>query len=130
MSLYALYCWSDVVLNIKLIIILIFIFFRELLLHHNYLRVLPYELGKLFNLHSLGLHGNPLSKEIFNLYGDTNGTHKLLTYLLDSLQSECLIFLCYFTISSKITIFEYQQMFIIFYYSRVTFLFLHSKHMR
>ncbi|XP_077285729.1 CCR4-NOT transcription complex subunit 6-like twin [Arctopsyche grandis] len=59
---------------------------RELLLHHNYLRVLPYELGKLFNLCSLGLHGNPLSKEIFNLYGDTNGTHKLLTYLLDSLQ--------------------------------------------
>lgn len=59
---------------------------RELLLHHNYLRVLPYELGKLFHLQILGLHGNPLSKEILSIYGENNGTHKLLTYMLDNLQ--------------------------------------------
>ncbi|XP_052130252.1 CCR4-NOT transcription complex subunit 6-like [Frankliniella occidentalis] len=58
---------------------------RELLLSHNHLRVLPYELGKLFQLHVLGLQGNPLNKEILSLYGETNGTHKLLTYMLDSL---------------------------------------------
>lgn len=62
--------------------------FRELLLSHNHLRVLPYELGKLFQLHVLGLQGNPLNKEILSLYGETNGTHKLLTYMLDSLQGK------------------------------------------
>ncbi|GBP14648.1 CCR4-NOT transcription complex subunit 6-like [Eumeta japonica] len=59
---------------------------RELLLHNNYLRVLPYELGKLFHLQMMGLHGNPLSKEMLSIYNDTNGTAKLLTYMLDNLQ--------------------------------------------
>ncbi|XP_018334690.1 CCR4-NOT transcription complex subunit 6-like isoform X1 [Agrilus planipennis] len=60
--------------------------FRELLLSHNFLRILPYELGKLFNLIVLGLHGNPLNKDIMTIYSEPNGTHKLLTYMLDNLQ--------------------------------------------
>ncbi|XP_047119219.1 CCR4-NOT transcription complex subunit 6-like [Schistocerca piceifrons] len=62
------------------------IYLRELLLNNNYLRVLPYELGKLFQLHILGLQGNPLTKEILAMYGEPNGTHRLLTYMLDNLQ--------------------------------------------
>uniref|UniRef100_A0A023F4L8 poly(A)-specific ribonuclease n=1 Tax=Triatoma infestans TaxID=30076 RepID=A0A023F4L8_TRIIF len=62
------------------------IYLRELLLNHNQLRVLPYELGKLFQLQVLGLNGNPLSKECLKLYHEPNGTSKLITYLLDSLQ--------------------------------------------
>ncbi|XP_049835574.1 CCR4-NOT transcription complex subunit 6-like isoform X1 [Schistocerca gregaria] len=64
------------------------IYLRELLLNNNYLRVLPYELGKLFQLHILGLQGNPLTKEILAMYGEPNGTHRLLTYMLDNLQGE------------------------------------------
>lgn len=62
--------------------------FRELLLNQNYLRVLPYELGKLFQLQVLGLQGNPLSKEVMALYGNGEpaGTNKLLMYMLDNLQ--------------------------------------------
>ncbi|OWR42996.1 CCR4-NOT transcription complex subunit 6 like protein [Danaus plexippus plexippus] len=59
---------------------------RELHLHNNYLRVLPYDLGKLFHLQMLGLQGNPLSKEMLSIYNDSNGTAKLLTYLLDNMQ--------------------------------------------
>ncbi|EEB11722.1 conserved hypothetical protein [Pediculus humanus corporis] len=62
------------------------IYLRELLLNNNYLRVLPYELGKLFHLHVLGLHGNPLNKDVLALYGEPNGTQKLLTYMLDNLR--------------------------------------------
>ncbi|XP_041364151.1 CCR4-NOT transcription complex subunit 6-like isoform X2 [Gigantopelta aegis] len=58
---------------------------RELLLNHNYLRSLPYELGNLFQLQNLGLKGNPLAPEIMNIYAEANGTHKLLTYMLDHL---------------------------------------------
>lgn len=63
-------------------------FFRELLLNNNYLRVLPYELGKLFNLHVLGLHGNPLGKDVLSIYNEPNGTSKLLTYMLDNLSGK------------------------------------------
>ncbi|KAF6213847.1 hypothetical protein GE061_011571 [Apolygus lucorum] len=62
------------------------IYLREVLLNQNHLRVLPYELGKLFQLQVLGLAGNPLSKEVLKLYHEPNGTQKLITYLLDSLQ--------------------------------------------
>ncbi|CAB3362119.1 Hypothetical predicted protein [Cloeon dipterum] len=62
------------------------IFLRELLLNNNFLRVLPYELGKLFKIQVLGLKGNPLTKEIMSLYMEPNGTHKLLTYMMDNLQ--------------------------------------------
>uniref|UniRef100_A0A1B6M6E9 poly(A)-specific ribonuclease n=1 Tax=Graphocephala atropunctata TaxID=36148 RepID=A0A1B6M6E9_9HEMI len=62
------------------------IYLRELLLNHNHIRTLPYELGKLFQLQILGLAGNPLGKECLKLYSEANGTQKLLTYLLDSLQ--------------------------------------------
>jgi hypothetical protein len=64
----------------------LFVYFRELLLNNNFLRVLPYELGKLFKLQVLGLKGNPLTKEIMSLYMEPNGTHKLLTYMMDNLQ--------------------------------------------
>lgn len=61
---------------------------RELLLNNNLLRVLPNEIGKLFHLHILGLHGNPLGKEVLSIYNEPNGSHKLLTYLLDNLSGE------------------------------------------
>jgi CCR4-NOT transcription complex subunit 6 len=48
------------------------------------LRSLPYELGKLFHLVVLGLHGNPLTKDILSIYNDINGTNKLLTHMLDN----------------------------------------------
>lgn len=66
------------------------VYFRELLLNQNFLRVLPYELGKLFQLQVLGLQGNPLSKEVMTLYGngESTGTNKLLTYMLDNLQGK------------------------------------------
>lgn len=62
---------------------------RELLLNNNLLRVLPFEIGKLFQLHILGIHGNPLGKDILSIYNEVNGTSKLLTYMLDSLSSKC-----------------------------------------
>ena len=65
-----------------------FLYFRELLLNNNFLRVLPYEIGKLFHLHVLGLGGNPLQKEFLQIYNEPNGTQKLLTYMLDNLSSE------------------------------------------
>lgn len=68
---------------------------RELFLNNNLLRLLPYELGKLFQLHVLGLQGNPLTKEVLSLYSEPNGTHKLLTYMLDNLQGKELVF-CFF----------------------------------
>uniref|UniRef100_A0ABD2WSX8 Disease resistance R13L4/SHOC-2-like LRR domain-containing protein n=1 Tax=Trichogramma kaykai TaxID=54128 RepID=A0ABD2WSX8_9HYME len=64
------------------------IYLKELLLNQNFLRVLPYELGKLFQLQILGLHGNPLSKDVMAIYGEPQGTHKLLSYMLDNLSGE------------------------------------------
>lgn len=61
----------------------IIIFYRELMLNNNQLRALPCELGKLFQLQLLGLHGNPLGSDIMSMY--TTGTNCLLTYLLDNL---------------------------------------------
>lgn len=52
------------------------------------LRNLPYELGKLFHLVVLGLHGNPLTKDILSIYNDINGTNKLLTHMLDNYSRE------------------------------------------
>lgn len=65
-----------------------FYLFRELVLNHNLLRILPYEIGKLFNLLVLGLHGNPLGKEIMNTYTEPNGVTKLLQFMLDNLQGK------------------------------------------
>ncbi|XP_065210395.1 CCR4-NOT transcription complex subunit 6 [Planococcus citri] len=62
------------------------IYLRELQLCNNLLRSLPYEIGKLFHLQVLGLQGNPLNKECWKIYNEPNGTHKLLSFLLDSLQ--------------------------------------------
>ena len=60
------------------------------------LRVLPYELGKLFNLTKMGLMGNPLTMEVQSIYAEPNGTAKLLTYMLNSLAGKfCFIFLDY-----------------------------------
>lgn len=52
------------------------------------LRSLPHELGRLFQLQVLGLTGNPLCQEVLKLYSEPNGTHRLLMYLLDSLQGK------------------------------------------
>lgn len=68
-------------------------------MNQNFLRVLPYELGKLFQLQVLGLHGNPLSKDVMALYGEPSGTHKLLSYMLDNLQGKKLFIYVLFTIS-------------------------------
>lgn len=76
--------------------------YRELHLHNNYLRVLPYDLGKLFHLQLLGLQGNPLSKEMLSIYNDNNGTAKLLTYLLDNLQGKSLCLLFVYTLRSGV----------------------------
>ena len=62
--------------------------YRELLLNKNFLRSLPYELGKLFQLSVLGLQGNPLSKDVLSIYGEPCGTHKLLAFMLDNLQGK------------------------------------------
>ena len=58
---------------------------RELLLANNYLRQLPFELGKLFQLQILVVKGNPLAHDILSLYSEHNGTRKLLEYMLDNL---------------------------------------------
>lgn len=50
--------------------------------------MLPFEIGKLFHLHSLGLHGNPLNKDVMSLYSESNGTLKLVSYMLDNLSGE------------------------------------------
>lgn len=52
------------------------------------MRVLPYEIGKLFNIIILGLVGNPLPKDIMAIYSEPNGTQKLLTYMLDNLSGK------------------------------------------
>jgi hypothetical protein len=62
-------------------------------LNNNLLRVLPYEVGKLFHLVLLGLHGNPLGKDILAIYNEPNGNSKLLTFLLDNLTGEYLYFI-------------------------------------
>ncbi|KAK7798313.1 hypothetical protein U0070_007859 [Myodes glareolus] len=58
---------------------------RELHLNYNQLRVLPFELGKLFQLQTLSLKGNPLTQDILNLCLEPDGTRRLLNYLLDNL---------------------------------------------
>ena len=68
--------------------IICFNLFRNLDLGHNQLRILPYELGKLFKLHVLNLKGNPLNPEILSVCSEPNGTSKLLTWLLYHLQGE------------------------------------------
>ena len=60
---------------------------RELLLNHNHLRVLPYELGRLFQLQVLGISGNPIQAEILSMVSEPNGTARLVSFLLDNLQS-------------------------------------------
>ena len=66
------------------------------MLNHNSLRVLPYELGKLFQLQLLGLNGNPLQKDIQSLY--KTGTNHLLTYLFDNLTSKLMTRLAVFVL--------------------------------
>ena len=57
---------------------------REFNISNNNLRRLPNEVGKLFLLQHLRLQGNPLPPEILSIY--TDGTSKLLLYLLDNLE--------------------------------------------
>ncbi|KAG7278002.1 hypothetical protein CRUP_020318 [Coryphaenoides rupestris] len=72
----------------------------ELLLNNNLLRVLPYELGRLFQLQTLGLKGNPLSQDILNLYQESDGTRKLLNYMLDNLAAVFTV-MCYNVLCEK-----------------------------
>lgn len=72
---------------------MLIIYYRELHLGYNLLRSLPHELGRLFQLQVLGLAGNPLCQEVMKLHSEPNGTHRLLMYLLDSLQGKILIWL-------------------------------------
>lgn len=57
------------------------------------LRSLPNELGRLFQVQVLGLAGNPLCQELMKIYSEPNGTHRLLMYLLDSLQGKIFDFI-------------------------------------
>lgn len=57
---------------------------RELLLFANQITSLPFEIGMLFQLHTLGLHGNPLDEPV-NTYS-MEGTESVMTYLLDNAQ--------------------------------------------
>jgi len=86
---------------------IIMLFLRELLLNQNFLRVLPYELGKLFQLQVLGLQGNPLSKDVMALYGNGEpaGTNKLLTYMLDNLQGKWKAFICWASFRRHLNLF-------------------------
>lgn len=63
-------------------------YYRELHLSYNLIRSLPHELGRLFQLQVLGIAGNPLCQEVIKLHNEPNGTHRLLMYLLDSLQGK------------------------------------------
>lgn len=73
-------------------------FFRELQLGYNLLRSLPHEIGRLFQLQVLGLNGNPLCQELVKLHSEPNGTHRLLMYLLDSLQGKILYYFFVFSL--------------------------------
>ena len=55
---------------------------RELYLNSNSLRMLPNELGRLFQLRVLGLQGNPLPADFLSMVEESNGTDKLLSWLL------------------------------------------------
>jgi len=62
---------------------------RELLLNNNYLRNLPFEMGRCYKLQIISLKGNPLPNDFLSLLAEVNGVSKLLTYLLDSLPGMC-----------------------------------------
>lgn len=85
--------------------------FRELLLCHNLIRSLPYEIGKLFHLQILGLQGNPINKECLKIYNEPNGTHKLISFLLDSLagKSELIVIIFYLSkVNNVIKLHHYE----------------------
>lgn len=80
-------------ISVIVFILNILLYFRELHLGYNMLRSLPHELGRLFQLQVLSLAGNPLCQEVMKLYSEPNGTHRLLMYLLDSLQGKIIYFI-------------------------------------
>ena len=41
-------------------------------------------MGRLFQLQTLGLNGNPLQSDLIELYSSPNGTYELIGYLLDN----------------------------------------------
>jgi CCR4-NOT transcription complex subunit 6 len=43
---------------------------KELLLFHNKLHSIPFEIGSLFQLYTLGLHGNPLDQPLATYMSD------------------------------------------------------------
>ena len=60
---------------------------------NNYIRTLPYELGRLFQLQNFGILGNPLPNDILSLYHEPNGLKKLLEFMLDHLNGKTVIIL-------------------------------------
>jgi CCR4-NOT transcription complex subunit 6 len=57
---------------------------RKLLLFDNQIQTLPYELGFLFNLDTLGIHGNPLDEEIKSRIMQ-EGTKNLIVYFRENM---------------------------------------------
>ena len=58
---------------------------EELLLYHNQITTLPYEIGRLFQCGVLGLQGNPLVEPLASYLQE--GTDAVLSYLLDNAPS-------------------------------------------
>lgn len=56
---------------------------KELLAFDNNISVLPYELGFLFQLEVLGLHGNPLQEMIMSML-QKEGTSAVIQFLRDN----------------------------------------------
>ena len=73
---------------------------RELLLNNNYLRNLPFELGRLFQLQVLVLKGNPLNTDMLGLYNEHNGVPRLLSYMLDNISRKFILFFTSHLVSS------------------------------
>jgi CCR4-NOT transcription complex subunit 6 len=63
---------------------------RELLLFDNGISVLPWELGTLYQLETLGLEGNPAS-ETFKTLLQKEGTPAVIAYLRDNAPGKILI---------------------------------------
>lgn len=50
---------------------------------------IPINISLLSNIIFSGLKGNPLSQDLLAIYNESNGTQKLLSYMLDNLQGKC-----------------------------------------
>ena len=60
------------------------VYLKNLYLFDNHLRSLPYEMGSLYQLETLGIEGNPLDDELKSEVMQ-NGTKALVTHLRESI---------------------------------------------